>query len=191
MIRGHVAPGLYPSGAARLHPGAAGVAIAELRPGALVELALDDHHAPRPAVLVDLEIPVGKERVCFEVERVTIEPFSLRQPVNYDIVLDRLTYWYDMSREWIKKAVIMNDTYVLNNPWSVQSMEKQTTYCAESMNGVEWLKGQVESEGGEAKLAIIGRPGEYGDRARRYLHRAQFFGRQRSADTADSGCAIA
>ncbi len=42
-------------------------------------------------------------------------------------------------------------------------LEKQTTYCAESMNGVEWLKGRVEADGGEASLAIIGRPGEYGE----------------------------
>ncbi len=41
-------------------------------------------------------------------------------------------------------------------------LEKQTTYCAESMNGVSWLKDKVESEGKEAKLAIISRPGEYG-----------------------------
>ena len=79
---------------------------------------------------LDLEIPVGGERIRFEVERVTIEPFDLRQPVRYDVVLDRLTHWYHVSREWIKKAVIMNGVYVLNNPWSVQSMEKQTSYCA-------------------------------------------------------------
>ena len=42
-------------------------------------------------------------------------------------------------------------------------LEKQTTYCIESMNGVEWLKGYVEGEGLEASLAIIGRPGEYGE----------------------------
>ncbi len=42
-------------------------------------------------------------------------------------------------------------------------LEKQTTYCIESMNGVEWLKGKAESEGLEPKLAIIGRPGEYGE----------------------------
>ncbi len=40
---------------------------------------------------------------------------------------------------------------------------KQTTYCAESMNGVEWLKNKVEGDGKEAKLAIISRPGEYGE----------------------------
>jgi ABC-type branched-subunit amino acid transport system substrate-binding protein len=42
-------------------------------------------------------------------------------------------------------------------------LEKQTTYCVESMNGVEWLKGMVESQGQEPALAIIGRPGEYGE----------------------------
>ena len=79
---------------------------------------------------LDLELSIGKEKIRFEVERVTIEPFDLRQPVRYDVVLDRLTYWYRVSREWIKKAVLMDDVYVLNNPWTVQSMEKHTSYCA-------------------------------------------------------------
>ncbi len=42
-------------------------------------------------------------------------------------------------------------------------IEKQITYCAESMNGVAWMKEKVEAEGGEAKLAIVSRPGEYGE----------------------------
>lgn len=42
-------------------------------------------------------------------------------------------------------------------------LEKGTTYCIEAMNGVAWLKAKVESEGKEPKLAIIGRPGEYGE----------------------------
>ncbi len=66
----------------------------------------------------------------FEVERVTIEPFDLQQPCKYDLVVDRLTHWYHTSREWIKKSILMNDLYVFNNPWSVQSNEKHTTYCA-------------------------------------------------------------
>ena len=73
---------------------------------------------------------VGGEDLRFEVDRVTIEPFDLRGPVKYDVVLDRLTHWYANTREWIKKAVLMDDLYVLNNPWAVQSMEKQTSYCA-------------------------------------------------------------
>jgi hypothetical protein len=77
-----------------------------------------------------LSIPIGGETVGIEVERVTIEPFNLRQPCKYDLVMDRLTHWYHTSREWIKKVILMDDVYVFNNPWSIQSMEKQTTYCA-------------------------------------------------------------
>jgi hypothetical protein len=79
---------------------------------------------------LDLRIPSGGDTLRFDVERVTIEPFDLRQPVKYDLVVDRLTHWYFTSREWIKKAVVMNDTYVFNNPWSIQANEKHTTYCA-------------------------------------------------------------
>ncbi len=79
---------------------------------------------------LDLAIPLGRDVVRFEVERVTIEPFDLRQPCRYDLVIDRLTHWYHTSREWIKKAVLLDDLYVFNNPWSVQSMEKHTSYCA-------------------------------------------------------------
>lgn len=79
---------------------------------------------------LDLELALDGDKVRFAVERVSIEPFSLRQPVGYDLVIDRLTHWYNTSREWIKKAVLMDGTYVFNNPWSVQSMEKQTSYCA-------------------------------------------------------------
>jgi hypothetical protein len=79
---------------------------------------------------LDLRIPVGGDTVRFHVERVTIEPFNLRQPVKYDLVIDRLTHWYHTSREWIKKGVVMNGLYVFNNPWAVQSMEKHTSYVA-------------------------------------------------------------
>ena len=79
---------------------------------------------------LDLALPIGKDTVTFEVDRVHIEPFDLQQPCRYDVVIDRLTHWYHLSREWIKKAIVMNDLYVFNNPWSLQSMEKQTTYCA-------------------------------------------------------------
>jgi hypothetical protein len=79
---------------------------------------------------LDLAIPAGSDTLGFEVSRVTIEPFDLAQPVRYDLVIDRLTHWYYTSREWIKKAVVMNDTYVFNNPWSIQANEKHTTYCA-------------------------------------------------------------
>ncbi len=78
---------------------------------------------------LDLAIPWEGETLRFNVERVTIEPFSMQQPSRYDVVIDRLTHWYHPSREWIKKAIILNDLYVYNNPWSLQSNEKQTSYC--------------------------------------------------------------
>jgi len=74
-------------------------------------------------ILEDLDLPIV-------VERLTIEPFDLRQGCRYDVVLDRLTHWYHISREWIKKAVLMDGLYVFNNPWSLQSMEKHSSYCA-------------------------------------------------------------
>jgi len=79
---------------------------------------------------LDLKIPYGDDTLSFEVERVHIEPFDLMQGCKYDVVIDRLTHWYHTSREWIKKAIAMDDLYVFNNPWSLQSMEKHTTYCA-------------------------------------------------------------
>ncbi len=77
-----------------------------------------------------LDLKLGRDRVSFACERVTIKPFDLRQPVKYDVVIDRLTHWYTISREWIKKAVVLNDLYVYNNPWSIQSNEKHTSYAA-------------------------------------------------------------
>ena len=79
---------------------------------------------------LQLDVPWQGDRLRFEVSRVTIEPFNLRQPVRYDVVIDRLTHWYSTSREWIKKAIVLNDLYVFNNPWSIQANEKHTTYCA-------------------------------------------------------------
>jgi hypothetical protein len=79
---------------------------------------------------LDLRVPHQGDTLRFEVERVTIEPFDLRQPVKYDVVVDRLTHWFHTSREWIKKAILMDDLYVFNNPWSVQANEKHTSYAA-------------------------------------------------------------
>ncbi|MEM7247843.1 MAG: hypothetical protein AAF533_21070 [Acidobacteriota bacterium] len=79
---------------------------------------------------LDLSLPIDGDSVRFEVERVTIEPYDLNQETNYDVVLDRLSHWMMTSREWVKKAILMDGVYVLNNPWSFQSMEKHTSYCA-------------------------------------------------------------
>ena len=44
--------------------------------------------------------------------------------------LDRLTHWYHTSREWIKKAIIMDGLYVLNNPWACRRTRSTRSYCA-------------------------------------------------------------
>ncbi len=76
-------------------------------------------------------------------ERVTIEPFDLRQPVRHSLVIDRLAYWYDHPREWLKKIALMDRAYLLNNPFTFQSMEKHAGYCAAIRLGFEvpatWL----------------------------------------------------
>ncbi len=79
---------------------------------------------------LDLSLPIGRDKVRFECERLQIEPFTLDAKPKYDLVIDRLTHWYDVSREWIKKSILLDGLYVFNNPWSVQSMEKHTSYCA-------------------------------------------------------------
>ena len=51
-------------------------------------------------------------------------------PVRTDLVIDRLAYWYYHPREWLKKAALVNGTYLLNSPFTFQSMEKHSAYCA-------------------------------------------------------------
>ncbi|MFK8031817.1 MAG: RimK family alpha-L-glutamate ligase [Gammaproteobacteria bacterium] len=85
---------------------------------------------------LDLSIEHGGDTLRFDVERVSIEPFNLMQPCKYDVVIDRLTHWYHTSREWIKKSIVTDDLYVFNNPWTLQSMEKHTTYAAMMRLGI-------------------------------------------------------
>ena len=123
---------------------------------------------------LNLSITHGKVTQRFEVERVQIEPFDLRQPCQYDVLIDRLTHWFHTSREWIKKSIVMDDLYIFNNPWSLQSMEKHTTYCAMMRLGFPipetWLippKSYIESPDLETTLhryAKIFDLGEIGDR---------------------------
>ncbi len=79
---------------------------------------------------LDLKLPIDGDTISIESDRVYIEPFDLSQDCPYDVVIDRLTHWFHTSREWIKKAILVNDLYVFNNPWSIQAMEKQTSYAA-------------------------------------------------------------
>jgi hypothetical protein len=73
---------------------------------------------------------VGGIKHVFDSERISIEPFDLRDRPRYDLVIDRLAYWYYVPREWLKKVSIMNGVYLLNSPFTFQSMEKHTAYCA-------------------------------------------------------------
>jgi hypothetical protein len=76
------------------------------------------------------EISYEGEVHAVDVERITIEPFDLRARPRYALVIDRLAHWYYVPREWLKKAALMNDVYLLNNPFTFQSMEKHSAYCA-------------------------------------------------------------
>ncbi len=66
----------------------------------------------------------------YDVERITVEPFDLRYEPSYDLVIDRLAYWYYHPREWLKKVALMDDVYLLNSPFTFQAMEKHAAYCA-------------------------------------------------------------
>ena len=77
----------------------------------------------------DVRVDSGGETHTWATERVTIEPFSLRQGARHSIVIDRLAYWYYHPREWLKKAALMDGVYLLNNPFTFQSMEKHSAYC--------------------------------------------------------------
>ncbi len=77
--------------------------------------------------------PVGGPdgtRHTFGCERITIEPFNLRDRPRYELVIDRLAYWYYHPREWLKKVALMDSVYLLNSPFTFQSMEKHAAYCA-------------------------------------------------------------
>jgi hypothetical protein len=75
-------------------------------------------------------VEYGGERHVFRTERIVNEPFDLRAKPRYALVIDRLGWWYDLAREWIKKCALMDDVYLLNNPFTFQAMEKHSAYCA-------------------------------------------------------------
>ena len=71
------------------------------------------------------------------------EPFDLRYKPRYSLVVDRVGWWYLLPREWLKKIALMDDVYLLNNPFTFQSMEKHSAYCAMMRLGLKvpdtWL----------------------------------------------------
>ena len=66
----------------------------------------------------------------FDSQRLRIAPFDLLDPVPPGLVIDRLAHWYYHPREWLKKAALVDRTYLLNSPFTFQSMEKHSAYCA-------------------------------------------------------------
>jgi hypothetical protein len=72
----------------------------------------------------------GGTRHVITADAVTIHPFSLRDKPSYDLAIDRLAYWYYHPREWLKKVALMDGVYLLNSPFTFQSMEKHAAYCA-------------------------------------------------------------
>ncbi|HEV3478613.1 MAG TPA: hypothetical protein VG144_04100 [Gaiellaceae bacterium] len=79
----------------------------------------------------------------FVTERVVHEPFDLRYMPRYQLIIDRLAWWYDVPREWLKKLALMDEVYLLNNPFTFQAMEKHSAYCAMMRLGLKvpetWL----------------------------------------------------
>ena len=72
----------------------------------------------------------GGETHELAAERILNEPFDLRSAPRYTLVIDRLSWWYDLPREWLKKIALLDDVYLLNNPFTFQAMEKHAAYCA-------------------------------------------------------------
>ena len=92
----------------------------------------DDWPRAYEALLRRLGVVAGPDGKSHRIrsERVTIEPFNLRDKPRHDLVIDRLAYWYYHPREWLKKIALMDDVYLLNSPFTFQSMEKHAAYCA-------------------------------------------------------------
>jgi hypothetical protein len=89
------------------------------------------------------EISYRGETHRLTTERITNEPFDLRSRPRYQLVIDRLAWWYHVPREWLKKISLMDDVYLLNNPFTFQAMEKHSAYCAMMRLGLKvpdtWL----------------------------------------------------
>ena len=79
----------------------------------------------------------------FPTRRIVNTPFDLRAKPPYRLVIDRLSWWYAVPREWLKKIALMDDVYLLNNPFTFQAMEKHSAYCAMMRLGLKvpdtWL----------------------------------------------------
>jgi hypothetical protein len=114
------------------------------------------------------------ETVELTSERIVNEPFDLRSKPRYTLVIDRLAWWYDLPREWLKKVALMDDVYLLNNPFTFQAMEKHAAYCAMIRLGLRvpetWLvphKQPPENERFQATAERYNAPFELAELGRR------------------------
>ncbi|HUK97754.1 MAG TPA: hypothetical protein VLV46_08865 [Gaiellaceae bacterium] len=91
--------------------------------------------------LIERLPPIAGRRL--RTARIVNEPFDLRSVPRYELVIDRLAWWYDLPRAWLKKVSLMDDVYLLNNPFTFQAMEKHSAYCAMMRLGIRvpetWL----------------------------------------------------
>jgi glutathione synthase/RimK-type ligase-like ATP-grasp enzyme len=83
----------------------------------------------------------------FETERVMVEPFNLRYEPDFDVVIDRVSHWHIVPREWLKK-ISFDGVYLFNDPFTFQSMEKHTGFSAMAKLGMHipptWLLPQKD-----------------------------------------------
>ena len=63
-------------------------------------------------------------------ERITNEPFDLRYRAALRARDRPARLVVHVPREWLKKVALMDDVYLLNNPFTFQAMEKHAAYCA-------------------------------------------------------------
>ena len=116
------------------------------------------------------------ETVELASQRIVNEPFDLRSKPRYECVIDRLAWWYALPREWLKKIALMDDVYLLNNPFTFQSMEKHSAYCAMIRLGLKvpdtWMvphkvppgRRALPRDGGALQRAVRPRRHRHGDR---------------------------
>ena len=94
------------------------------------------------------------ETHTLNTERIMNEPFDLRYKPRYRLVIDRLSWWYDLPRAWLKKISLMDDVYLLNNPFTFQAMEKHSAYVAMMRLGLKvpdtWLIPHKAPPGGSS-----------------------------------------
>ena len=77
-------------------------------------------------------------------------------------MIDRLAYWYYVPREWLKKVALMDDVYLLNSPFTFQSMEKHAAYCAMMRLGPQGARDRARAVQEPARPRQVG------------LHRARY-----------------